>query len=130
MMYGKIVRFDENRGFGFIAPETGGSDVFIHVSEVLGEEVRRLRPGTRVSYEQADSGRGPKGLKVRLVQGERQAAAAEVQQGLALDDGEADLLTTSDFKREARALMDRYTENLVEELAALANGHGWVEPDV
>jgi cold shock CspA family protein len=68
MQYGKIARFDTDRGFGFITPDAGGTDVFLHVSALgRGADVRLLIPGTRVSYEEASGDRGVKAAQVRVV---------------------------------------------------------------
>lgn len=55
---GKIVKWNEERGFGFIAPDTGGSEVFVHISELEGR-VGKPYVGERLSFEIAvdDTGR-------------------------------------------------------------------------
>ena len=66
--YGKIVRFDSERGFGFITPDGGGADVFLHVSALgRGADVRQLKPSTRVSYEEATGDRGVKAVHVTVL---------------------------------------------------------------
>ena len=45
--------FNSTKGFGFIQPEAGGSDVFVHISAVEKAGLRDLREGQKVSYELA-----------------------------------------------------------------------------
>ncbi len=49
MANGTVKFFNESKGFGFITPENGGPDVFVHVSALQGTS--SLRDGQRVSYE-------------------------------------------------------------------------------
>jgi cold shock protein len=61
-----VVRwFSLERGYGFIAPDEGGEDVFVRFSSVAGEGFRQLVDGQRVTYELGDDGRGPRALDVR-----------------------------------------------------------------
>lgn len=60
MSTGKVKWFDEAKGFGFIAPEGGGEDVFVHFSAIQGDGFRTLAEGDTVQYEVE---RGPKGLQ-------------------------------------------------------------------
>jgi len=59
--------FDPDRGFGFLAPEDGSDDVFVHASEVLGGDgLRTLREGQVVDFEVGEGPRGPQALRVRV----------------------------------------------------------------
>ncbi|WP_426289735.1 cold-shock protein (plasmid) [Ensifer adhaerens] len=49
MAVGTVKFFNQDKGYGFIAPENGGTDVFVHVSAVVAE--RPLQEGQKVSYE-------------------------------------------------------------------------------
>ncbi|MBD7952306.1 cold-shock protein [Oerskovia rustica] len=62
---GTVARYDEERGFGFITPDDGGLDLFVHVSVVRGTEV--LEEGDRVRYKVRQSDRGPQADAVELV---------------------------------------------------------------
>jgi CspA family cold shock protein len=66
MITGKVVRFDEVRGYGFIAPDGGGEDVFVHAN-VLGDDKYVIGPGLRVEFEATDGDRGPKAYAVHLL---------------------------------------------------------------
>ena len=62
---GKVVRFEESRGYGFIAPDRGGDDVFLHIND-LPTDSDHIISGTRVYFRVIDGGRGPKAYDVRL----------------------------------------------------------------
>ena len=62
---GVVVRYDEERGFGFIAPDTGGADLFVHASVLTN--VEELRQGERVRYQVRQSDRGPQADRVELL---------------------------------------------------------------
>ncbi|WP_018177430.1 cold-shock protein [Jongsikchunia kroppenstedtii] len=63
---GKVVHFDTNRGFGFLAPDDGGSDVFLHVNDVnIDEEL--LKPGAQVEFSVEETDRGSKATNLRVL---------------------------------------------------------------
>lgn len=62
---GVVVRFDAERGFGFIAPDAGGADLFVHVSVLQGIEA--LQEGDRVQYKVRQSERGAQADRVELI---------------------------------------------------------------
>jgi cold shock CspA family protein len=66
VVQGKVIRFDEVRGYGFVAPDTGGDDVFIHVND-LEFDKRHLAVGAVVDFEVEDGDRGLKASTVTLV---------------------------------------------------------------
>ena len=51
MATGTVKRFNTEKGFGFIQPENGGKDVFVHITAVQAAGLRGLNEGQRVSYE-------------------------------------------------------------------------------
>ena len=53
MATGTVKWFNATKGFGFIQPETGGADVFVHISAVERAGLRSLNDGQKVSYELA-----------------------------------------------------------------------------
>ncbi|GAA2485356.1 cold-shock protein [Terrabacter carboxydivorans] len=62
---GVVARYDAERGFGFIAPDAGGADLFVHVSVLRGAD--ELRQGDLVRYQVRQSDRGPQADRVELV---------------------------------------------------------------
>ncbi|WCT75470.1 cold-shock protein [Sphingomonas naphthae] len=58
MITGTVKFFNESKGYGFIAPETGGEDAFVHISAVERAGMRTLDKDQRVSYELETDRRG------------------------------------------------------------------------
>ena len=58
MTTGTVKFFNENKGYGFIAPDGGGNDAFVHISAVENSGMRTLRENQRVSYELQEDRRG------------------------------------------------------------------------
>jgi cold shock protein len=75
MAHGVVVRFDEVKGYGFIAPDDGGDDVFIHANE-LTDRAASLVCGTRVEFDVVDGGRGLKAYDVRVIDGPNAGSSA------------------------------------------------------
>lgn len=65
MARGRVKRFDEKKGYGFIEQEGGGPDVFVHYSDVVGEGFRTLVPGDEVEFDLVEGEKGLKALNVR-----------------------------------------------------------------
>ena len=67
MPQGTVRWFDPERGFGFLAPEDGSADLFVHASEIVGDAgTRLLREGQVVEFEVGEGPRGPQALRVRV----------------------------------------------------------------
>jgi len=67
MASGKVKWFDNKKGFGFIAQDSG-QDVFVHHTSIVGQGFKTLQEGETVSFEIADSDKGPKALNVQRAQ--------------------------------------------------------------
>lgn len=128
MVSGRVVRFDSTRGYGFIAPESGGDDVFLHVNDMLVPEAL-ISAGVMVEFEIENGERGPKAAGVRLAPGETGKPSAPY------DDSLCDVLSTKELTREitealltaAPSLTGQQILQVRGELVQLAKSHGWTE---
>lgn len=67
MTVGTVKWFNATKGFGFIAPEDGSADVFVHQSDIDVQGYRELAEGQRVEFSIEAGQKGPKASKVRPV---------------------------------------------------------------
>ncbi len=61
---GVVKWFSRIKGYGFIKPDEGGQEVFVHYSAIDGEGYRNLHEGDRVEYDRIDVGKGPQARNV------------------------------------------------------------------
>jgi len=64
MATGTVKWFSDEKGFGFITPDDGDRDLFVHFSGISGDGYRSLAEGTTVSYEAEQGDKGPKAVDV------------------------------------------------------------------
>jgi cold shock CspA family protein len=148
MTTGKVVRYDEFRGYGFASPVYGGEDVFIHVNDFEFDS-GSVNVGTLVEFNIEQSERGPKASHIRLVehpihtpapaQPPRPVAIAPVPAPAAAapshEDTFCDALSAKEFRTEvtevlldaAPPLTGEQILNLRESLVKFANSHNWIE---
>jgi CspA family cold shock protein len=62
--FGRVKWFDSRKGYGFIEPEDGTGDVFVHFTDIVGEGYRALDEGDRVRFEVFDTDKGAKASRV------------------------------------------------------------------
>ena len=67
MVQGTVKWFNNDKGFGFITPDDGGKDLFVHYSEVQGGGFRSLEENQRVQFEVEQGQKGPQAVKVTAV---------------------------------------------------------------
>ena len=64
MSKGTVKWFNADKGFGFITPEDGGKDLFVHFSEIQGEGFKTLAEGQAVEFEEGMGQKGPQATNV------------------------------------------------------------------
>ncbi|MGD8999486.1 MAG: cold-shock protein [Granulosicoccaceae bacterium] len=67
MATGTVKWFNESKGFGFISPDEGGADVFVHFSAIQGSGFRTLVEGQKVSYDITEGQKGPQASNVTAI---------------------------------------------------------------
>jgi cold shock protein len=67
MATGTVKWFNDAKGYGFIAPEGGGEDLFVHHSAIVGEGYKSLAEGAKVEFESAAGAKGPEAKNVQPV---------------------------------------------------------------
>jgi len=65
MAEGTVKWFNATKGYGFVTPDDGSPDVFVHFSAIDGTGYRELVEGERVEFEQTQGQKGPQATKVR-----------------------------------------------------------------
>lgn len=67
MASGTVKWFDGEKGFGFITPDEGDKDLFVHFSNISGDGFRTLEEGAKVEFELGEGRKGPEAVDVRTV---------------------------------------------------------------
>ena len=67
MPVGKIKWFNDQKGFGFIADDNGGADVFVHYSEIQGNGYKSLEENQKVEFSVEQGAKGPQAVRVTAV---------------------------------------------------------------
>lgn len=110
MATGRVLQFDEERGYGFIAADDGGEDVFLHASVFEGDS-KELVPGVAVEFETMAGDRGRKAFGAHLLQG----AATRSAPGPAGPAGHAAAHTTADAGAQCDVLSEaRFGQEITE----------------
>ena len=142
MATGRVIRFSRMNGYGFIQPDAGGEDVFVHMNDT-GEAAQVLHPGTRVEYDTVMSDRGLRAANLRVLSSPRSstasptpaAPAARTQAAADDDDSLIEVLRVAEYEREITdVLIDTIgtvtAAEIIEirrRLVKAAADRGWVE---
>lgn len=134
---GKVVRFDEIRGYGFISPESGGGDIFLHAND-LEIDKRLVKPGARVEFEVEEGDRGKFATAVRLTSPAPDGvhfSGVHGVNGSAEGEELSDVLTAGEFNHEITETLLQTVPSLTGEqllrirhaFEAIARHHGWID---
>ncbi|GAA4231780.1 cold shock domain-containing protein [Actinomadura meridiana] len=137
MRSGRILRFDEVRGYGFIVPDGGGEDVFVHANELLDDKAA-FSPGTAVEFEVTEGDRGLKAFAVRAVSAPSNGSSAVTDRapaGDSPDDMLCDVLSRAQFSREIVDVLLAEVPDLTggqivkvrRSIVEVAHKHGWID---
>ncbi len=133
---GKVLRFDEVRGYGFIAPETGDEDVFMHANDLVDEKYL-YQEGSVVEFFMEMGDKGPKASNIRLV---HQSTSHQLPRGN-LAARPAPAVTGDGAVSAADDFVDELTEALLDSVDSLTGDqikrvracvlelvrdHGWI----
>lgn len=64
MATGTVSKFIDEKGYGFITPDDGGKDIFVHHTDIKMDGYKSLSPGQRVKFDLAQEAKGPKASNV------------------------------------------------------------------
>lgn len=67
MQTGTVARFNKIKGYGFITPDNGGDEVFVHFSEIQSEGYKELQEGQRINYLLKQGERGEFATQVTII---------------------------------------------------------------
>jgi cold shock protein len=127
LVTGRVLQFDPARGYGFVAADDGGEDIFLHASAFDGDP-GAIVPGVRIKVQVVASDRGRKASTAQLVTGQPATAPAPAE-----EEQMCDVLSGEEFSRE---LTERLLKNVPgltgqqilqarESMLELARKHGW-----
>ncbi len=67
MATGTVKWFNDAKGYGFITPDEGGKDIFVHFSAIVSDGFKTLTEGAKVEFEASEGQKGPEARNVQVV---------------------------------------------------------------
>lgn len=67
MAEGTVKFFSDDKGFGFITPDEGGKDLFVHHTAIVADGFRTLQDNQRVSFDTEQDAKGPRAVNVQII---------------------------------------------------------------
>ncbi|GEM33968.1 cold shock domain-containing protein [Nocardia neocaledoniensis] len=127
MSIGKLVSFDGSRGFGFIRPDDGGPDVFVHVNDI-GLDEDELRQGRLFEFDVTEGDRGPKAVNLTAVGAPAPAPKARKDRANGrLGQEELRQQITELLLEASPALTAAEIITIRERFTLFADEHGWLD---
>jgi len=131
---GKLVSFDSSRGFGFIRPDDGGPDVFVHVNDI-GLDEDELRQGRVFEFDITEGERGPKAINLTTAGAASNATAVGIRPKASEHTDGSAALTTDEYTRlitellldASPALTAGEIVTIRERLTTFAEDNGWLD---
>lgn len=77
MATGKVKWFNNAKGYGFIRPDTGGDDLFVHYSYIDMEGYKSLKAGQAVSYDVREAPKGLHAISIKMLEGKDDVSGSE-----------------------------------------------------
>ncbi|MEV7044761.1 cold shock domain-containing protein [Amycolatopsis sp. NPDC051061] len=121
---GKVIRFDEVRGYGFVAPDDGTEDVFLHVNDLQCDK-RLIAPGVRVRFAAEEGDRGLKASRVSLA-GQRPEGDCDEEAGDVLSAEELSGELTEAVLADVPSLTGQQLVAVRRSFLELARKHDWI----
>lgn len=134
-MVGRVLRFDEVRGYGFIRPKEGGEDVFMHANDLVDEK-HMYHAGSEVEFSMEQGDKGLKASEIRLIRHPSPASPDSRSGGVSAEQGdqEVELLSCDEFRADlTEVLLDAAGSLTADQLKQVRSGvidlvrkHGWI----